>query len=72
MNDKKSTISIFLTLIPFSCTYFLSYTLADENFVNFEHAYNLYHFGKFSFSKETIVDGTVEFIYFGTVAKCQK
>ena len=42
----------------FYCGYF------DEVYVNLEHTWNLYHFGKFSFSPHKMVDGTVEFIYY--------
>lgn len=36
----------------------------DEVFVNLVHPYNLYHNGRFSFRKDSLVDGTVEYIYY--------
>lgn len=40
------------------------YTLVDEVSINLEHAYNLYHYGRFSMSPEAMVDGTVEYVYY--------
>jgi hypothetical protein len=47
---------------------FAMYTLAwqhiDEVSINLEHPYNLYHFGRFSFSPLRMLDGTVEYVYY--------
>ncbi len=37
----------------------------DEVFINLEHPWNLFHFHRFSFSPERMVDGTVEMVYYG-------
>jgi len=44
--------------------YIFSSGYADEVYVNLEHPYNLFHFGKFSMSPFRMIDGTVEFIYY--------
>lgn len=46
----------------FQYLYYCAYV--DEVYVNLEHSWNLYHFGKFSFSPIRIVDGTVELFYY--------
>ncbi len=40
------------------------YGIVDEVSINLEHAYNLYHYGRFSMSPEAMVDGTVEYVYY--------
>jgi hypothetical protein len=50
---------IFLT--GFFC---LKYALIDEVFINLEHSYNLFHFGKFSFSPTRGIDSTVEPLFY--------
>ncbi len=40
------------------------YQVIDEVSINFEHPYNLYHFGKFSMSPDRMVDGTVEHLFY--------
>lgn len=40
------------------------YALVDEVMINVEHPYNLWHFGKFSMSPESWVDGTVEMLFY--------
>jgi hypothetical protein len=55
-------------LLPASFLLFAIFTLTwghvDEVSVNLEHAYNLYHFGRFSFSPAAMLDGTVEYAYY--------
>lgn len=46
----------------FQYCYYCAYV--DEVYVNLEHAWNLYHFGRFSFSPGHLVDGTVEILYY--------
>jgi hypothetical protein len=52
------------TLAAFSAVFLLSIRLIDEVFVNLEHVYNWYHFGRYSFSPVAVVDGTVEWLYY--------
>jgi hypothetical protein len=40
------------------------YSLVDEVMINLEHAWNLFHYGRFSMSPEGMVDGTVELVYY--------
>jgi hypothetical protein len=44
--------------------YTLTWGNVDEVSINLEHAYNLYHFGKFSFSPVRMIGGTVEYAYY--------
>lgn len=46
--------------------YYCAYV--DEVYVNLEHSWNLYHFGRFSFSPATLMDGTVELFYYALLA----
>lgn len=50
----------------FQYLYYCAYV--DEVYVNLEHSWNLYHFGKFSFNPISIVDGTVELFYYAILA----
>lgn len=45
-------------------TYSMTWSYVDEVSINLEHSYNLYHFGKFSFSPVRMLDGTVEYAYY--------
>jgi len=60
--------SVHTPLVLAGCIYtglFINlYTLVDEVSINLEHAYNLYHHGRFSMSPEAWVDGTVEYVYY--------
>ncbi len=59
----RSSLLVFALLIQtFQYMYHCGYL--DEVYVNLEHSWNLYHFGRFSFSPNTMVDGTVEFVYY--------
>jgi len=59
----RSSLLVFAILIQtFQYMYHCGYL--DEVYVNLEHSWNLYHFGRFSFSPNTMVDGTVEFVYY--------
>lgn len=67
---KMSATAARLHLLALACLiqayqygYYCGYV--DEVYVNLEHSWNLYHFGKFSFSPDRIVDGTVELLYYG-------
>jgi hypothetical protein len=42
----------------------LTTVFVDEVFVNLEHSWNLWHFGRFSFDPYQTVDGTVELVYY--------
>jgi hypothetical protein len=44
--------------------YGLTWGHIEEVAINLEHPYNLYHFGKFSFSPLRMIDGTVEYAYY--------
>ncbi|MFM7128248.1 MAG: hypothetical protein ACKO0V_02690, partial [bacterium] len=51
-----------------SFQYFYYCGYVDEVYINLEHSWNLYHFGLFSFSPTKMVDGTVELLYYATLA----
>jgi len=42
----------------------LSQRFIDELFINLKHPWNLYHHGRFSFSSQSMIDGTVEIFYY--------
>lgn len=42
----------------------LSQRFIDELFINLKHPWNLYHNGRFSFSSQEMIDGTVEIFYY--------
>ena len=44
--------------------YTLTWGYVDEVSINLEHSYNLYHFGRFSFSPARLLEGTVEYVYY--------
>lgn len=58
---RLSFLACFFSFVG-SCIYTTVYW--DEVFVNFEHPYNLFHHGIFSFSPWRMIDGTVEFFYY--------
>jgi hypothetical protein len=41
-----------------------NFAITDEVAINLKHPYNLYHFGRFSFSPAKMVDGTVEYFFY--------
>ena len=43
----------------------LSQRFIDELFINLKHPWNLFHHGRFSFSSQSMIDGTVELLYYG-------
>lgn len=51
-------------LVVLLIIYGLTWGHVDEVAINLEHPYNLYHFGKFSFSPTRMLDGTVEYVYY--------
>lgn len=63
-NAKSRPIPLALAATIYSGLFINFYTLIDEVSINLEHAYNLYHYGRFSMSPEAMVDGTVEYIYY--------
>ena len=50
----------------FQYAYYCGYV--DEVYINLEHSWNLYHFGRYSFSPSHMVDGTVELVYYAILA----
>jgi hypothetical protein len=48
----------------FTGLFIRSYDFVDEVSINLKHAYNLYHYGKFSMSPEHWIEGTVEPVYY--------
>lgn len=58
---------IFQYLVPciaFSGMYIYTLRWVDEVFINLEHPWNLWNFGRFSFEPARMVDGTVEVVYY--------
>ncbi|MFM7129857.1 MAG: hypothetical protein ACKO0V_10930, partial [bacterium] len=55
-------LALALVVQSFQYAYYCAYV--DEVYVNLEHSWNLYHFGRFSFSPTKIMDGTVELFYY--------
>ena len=45
----------------------LTQRFIDELFINLKHPWNLYHHGRFSFSSQSMIDGTVEIFYYFTL-----
>ena len=60
---QHNNYALFIASLAYVGVHFLTLSYLDENSVNLEHAYNLFHHGLFSFSPKTMVDGTVEFLY---------
>jgi len=58
---RKYLLVLGILIQSFQYLYYTAYV--DEVYVNLEHSWNLYHFGKLSFSPVSIVDGTVELFY---------
>jgi hypothetical protein len=54
----------FIPCIAFSGMYIYTLRWVDEVFINLEHPWNLWHFGRFSFDPTRMVDGTVEVVYY--------
>lgn len=63
---RKYLLLIGILIQSFQYLYYTAYV--DEVYVNLEHSWNLYHFGRFSFSPVTMVDGTVELFYYSILA----
>ncbi|MFN7937880.1 MAG: hypothetical protein U0R19_31410 [Bryobacteraceae bacterium] len=61
-NSKHTPLALAAAL--YTGLFINLYTLVDEVSINLEHAYNLYHYGRFSMSPEAMVDGTVEYVYY--------
>lgn len=59
-------LALALVIQSFQYAYYCAYV--DEVYVNLEHSWNLYHFGRFSFSPAKIMDGTVELFYYIVLA----
>ena len=62
LNSKlaKTSIGLIMALLIF----FTTQAPIDELMVNLEHSYNLYHHMLFSFSPKSMVDGTVELLFY--------
>jgi hypothetical protein len=60
--EKKMVLLLAISLQSVQYFYYCIYS--DEVYVNLEHSWNLYHFGKFSFSPLQMIDGTVELFYY--------
>ena len=69
--QKAGSGRLFLLLLAglvqtFQYFYYCGYV--DEVYINLEHSWNLYHFGRYSFSPTKMVDGTVELLYYALLA----
>ncbi|MCY4523651.1 MAG: hypothetical protein OXB84_02810 [Halobacteriovoraceae bacterium] len=53
-----------LILILYTSAYLGTVIPMDEIMINLEHPYNFFHHGKFSFSPEQMIGGTVELVYY--------
>ncbi|MFM1802032.1 MAG: hypothetical protein RJA81_1384, partial [Planctomycetota bacterium] len=60
--NRVLLLIVSLLIQTFQYLYYCAYV--DEVYVNLEHSWNLYHFGRFSFSPTHLVDGTVELFYY--------
>ena len=58
-------VSLLVPLVLGTGMFFATRTMIDEVFVNLEHPWNLFHHGRFSFSSQEMIDGTVEIVYYG-------
>ena len=66
LNFEKKILSKFLYIFGFITyfgTFILTQKLTDESFINFEMAYNFYHFGMFSFSPFEKVSGSTDLLF---------
>lgn len=65
-SSKLVVLATLLTVCLLATGMFMvTHLLIDEVFVNLEHPWNLYHHGRFSFSSQEMIDGTVEIPYYG-------
>jgi hypothetical protein len=62
--DLRTFLRWLVPGLAFVGTYIFFLRWVDEVFINLEHPWNLYHFGRYSFSPTQIVDGTVEVAYY--------
>lgn len=63
-NRQNRMMLLIVGLLIQAFQYFYYCAYVDEIYVNLEHSWNLYHFGRFSFSPMHLVDGTVELFYY--------
>ncbi|HVY12651.1 MAG TPA: hypothetical protein VHB73_03710 [Alphaproteobacteria bacterium] len=54
----------YLPSLLYAGVFISAYKVLDEVAVNLEHPYNLLHYGRFSMSPESMVDGTVEGLFY--------
>src|SRR4051812_21263009 len=57
-------IPMMLATLVYTGLFIINFTLLDEVAINLEHAWNLYHHGRFSFSSAGWTEGTVEFVFY--------
>ena len=57
-------ILLFLAVLAQTGFYIRNLGYIDEVYVNLIHPFNLYHHGKYSFQPDSLIDGTVEYIYY--------
>ncbi len=55
---------VFLPSLIYAGVFIAAYRFIDEVAVNLEHPYNLFHYGRFSMSSQSMVDGTVELLFY--------
>jgi len=60
----RRAVPLLVASVSLFATYCLTWRHVDEVAINLEHAYNLLHFGRFSFAPQRMVDGTVEYVYY--------